>query len=328
MATLQLAIPPVNRFQQRSDPSNGWSDHYGAIQLAHAYAGVPYHEAYFKAIWQHGCFGPWQDHSPRLLAYNTPNAERLPVYVAREDQAKLLERNGVQNVRAIGLPIVYTTAPSVERRPGSLLVFPTHTLEGESYPDRSKFQAYADEIAALRPLFEHIVVCIHSGCRKNGLWHDEFKAHDVTIIEGASTDDANALLRMRYLFERFEVLTTNGWGSHVAYALAHGCKVSIHGTRIERPRAFFEQDTTWAADRSALERALSDEQAQAERTCLKDLYREPGDAIRDIERGRWLIGMGNKVSIKEMRIILRSASPAGPGLLHRYLTAMFRKAGF
>jgi len=302
-----LRLPAVSYFKQRSDTRNGWSDHYGALDVALAYAELRHHDGYFNAIWQHGCHPPWRTHSPGLLAYNSPALEELAIFVAKMEQVELLAGIGVKNVRAIGLPIVYTRSVGRSRRKGSLVVFPTHTLSGESYPDRTPFKRYAEEIGRHAKEFKSVVVCVHPSCIQNGLWVDEFKAIGVPVIEGANTSDRNALIRMRALFEQVETMTTNGWGSHVAYALAFGTKVSICGSKPERGREHYENDTTWQADLKAMEHAFSTDQAMAEQLYLQKLFVEPTEAIGDLSWGREMIGWEHRIAPEMMRTLLQEA---------------------
>src|SRR5688572_4025917 len=133
---MSIPLPPIQRIPLVSRLENGWSDNYGAIRLAAAYAGLVCPPRFaLRGIWQHGCFGPWYNSSPSTLVYNTPAVRELPVFVARPDQAEILRQDGVAGARAIGLPILYTPTPAVERIPGSLLVVPTHSLIGEKHPD-------------------------------------------------------------------------------------------------------------------------------------------------------------------------------------------------
>ena len=201
LASSALGLPEIAQFNQRSDARNGWSDHYGALKVGLAYAGLRHCEDYFHAIWQHGCQPPWRMHSPRLLAYNSKAIDEYPILVARTDQAELLHKVGFSNARAVGIPIVYVPTPKLERVQGSLVVFPTHTLIHDTFMDRSSFQRYAAEIKGYSKHFKEVAVCIHSSCIANGLWVKEFEAEGISIFEGASTNDSNALLRMRSLFE-------------------------------------------------------------------------------------------------------------------------------
>lgn len=316
---MEPQLPPVQIFTQACAHENAWSDHYGALHTAADYAGLQLPEQYFiRGIWQHGCFGPWQDQSPSVLCYNAPNSLQRPVRVARQDQADLLRTAGYQNVRVIGLPIVYTPDPKVERLPGSLLVVPTHTLIGDSFTDRSAFERYAEEIAQHASRFSRVTVCIHPSCRQNGLWVKEFTNLGYEVVYGASTNDRNALQRMRWLFERYETVTTNGWGSHVAYALAFGAKVSIYGTQPRRSESDYLRDLTWAADPAALKREISGENARRERETLAALYLPPAEAKLDVAFGRAMIGADHRLSPAEMAAELANLvdtpiTPSMPG---------------
>jgi len=181
---------------------------------------------------------------------------------------------------------------------------PTHTLSGAQVPDRTAFEQYADEIKAIAGNFDRVTICIHPSCRTNGLWVKEFTARGFEIVYGAQNTDLNALGRMRALFEQFETITTNGWGSHVAYALAFGAKVAIHGTQPKRTEADYLRDATWAADPAALKKWLSDETTSRERAFLAPYYQTPMQAVADVEAGRALIGWGHRVSPEQMGQLL------------------------
>lgn len=292
-----LRLPEVKLFRQHSTHLNGWSDHYGALQVAAAYAGVTLPERYFiKAIWMHGCAGPWQQVVPGTLYANSPAGKNWPLYVGRQDEADCLRAHGCASVRAIGLPIAYAPSLGVTRQPGSLLVMPTHTLIGDGCDDRSAFERYADEIKAVAGQFERVVVCIHPNCQKNGLWVNEFSSRGFEIVYGAQTDDVNALTRMRALFEQFETVTTNGWGGHVAYALAFGARVAIDGTQPTRRESDLLRDECWSADQNALRAMLSSEMESNRRTWLNDFYCAPVEAKADVARGQWLIGTEHRLT--------------------------------
>ena len=312
-------------FQQACSLDNGWSDHYGAMQVAAAYAGVAISPRYFiKAIWMHGCGGPWLETVPESLYLNSPMARKWPVFVARQDEVDCLQRHGLPRVQAIGLPIAYTPDPGVTRQPGSLLVMPTHTLTSDTCHDRAAFELYANEISAVAGKFQRVVICIHPNCQRNGLWVREFTERGFEIVYGAQTNDANALLRMRALFEQFEFMTTNGWGGHVAYALAFGARVSIHGTQPKRAEADLERDESWAANKGTLKTLLSDATQSRRTEFLKEYNRPPDEGIADVAKGRWFIGWDNRLSPEAMRETLaqmiettqpfsKAAAPGGTG---------------
>lgn len=314
--TVPLQLPEPRIVRQFCSHANGWSDQYGALQLAAAHAGLTLPAAYtLRGFWHHGCLGPWYEFDPGMLCSNSAAARTAPLFVARREQADYLQANQYAQPRAIGLPIVYTAPTGVARMPGSLLVVPTHTLAGDKYPDQELFDRYADEIAQVAGDFTRVVVCVHPNCRKNGLWVKEFTSRGFEVIYGAQSNDANALVRMRALFEQFETVTTNGWGSHVAYALAFGARVSIGGTEPVRSKEDYLRDTSWASNQAALEIALAAKTKENERAFLRDFFVPASAAVANQDLGLWLIGAEHKVSPVEMKAILATliGSPAsGP----------------
>lgn len=322
-------IPPVCTFRQQCRHEDGWTDHYGALHVAAAYAGWTLPSRYrVEGLWQHGCLGPWEAITPGTLAFNAPGAQGRPLYVAREEQAELLRANGYRFARAIGMPILYTSPSARPRVPRSLLVMPTHTLAGDQFPDRSAFERYADEIKEWAADFEHVAVCVHPSCLRNGLWIPEFKARGLTIIVGASTNDSNALRRMRALFEQYETVTTNGWGSHIAYALSFGAKVSVAGTRPARDMKDLLRDQAWAADVRALEISMSDDFQRKRSEFLRDFAVLPRDAVANRELGDWLVGKSHQLSPAGMAEVLNTlvVPVADPGVALRQMRDARRRA--
>ena len=304
-APAAVSLPEVKPYPTTATRENGWSDQYGALGVAATYAGLTLEPgSRLNAVWQDGCAGPWVDFSAALLTNHTPVAKDKLVLVARAEQAEILRGAGYAEAHAIGLPIVYTQPSGLERQPRSLLVMPTHILAGEQPANRSAFEAYAAEIKAVAGKFDRVTVCIHPSCRHNGLWVKEFSAHGFEIVFGAQNDDLNALRRVRALCEQFETVTTNGWGSQVAYALAFGAKVSIHGTQPKRTEADYLRDATWAADPAALKKWLSDESAAHERAFLAPYYQTPMQAVANVEQGQALIGWNHRVSPEQMSQLL------------------------
>jgi glycosyltransferase involved in cell wall biosynthesis/SAM-dependent methyltransferase len=307
---MELSLPPVRSFRQVAHRQNGWSDHYGAFHAATSYAGAYLPEPYTIAgVWQHGVFAPWECSNPRLLACSVPQAEGKPVWVARQDEAESLARIGFRRARAVGLPFVYVPPVGLARLPRSLLIMPGHSLVGWKAPDRTVYELYADQMREVAKDFARVVVCISPSCQKNGFWVREFTERGFEIVEGAATSDANALLRMRMLFEQFETMTTNAWGSHVAYALSCGAKVSIHGARPSLELSNFMLDTAWKSDPVSLKNFLSSQMREEERKLLRDFHVEPREAVADVERGDWFLGRNHRLSPEQMKEALAEMIP-------------------
>lgn len=281
-----------------------WSCHYGAIETAAHYAGVTVRPEAFDACWQHGCVPPWWALSGTTMCCHAPEWHRLPIIAWRDDLAQRFSRDGALDVRLAGAPILYADDGAMQRIPGSLLVMPMHTMSGERLDDRSFLQHYADEIARNTKSYSTVVACIHAGCVENGLWIPEFNGHSIPLILGASWDDVNALVRMRRLFSSFESMTTNGWGSHVAYALAFGCRVSIHGAAPEVSRDQLLKDDTWRRSPTDLEAVLLAASERRDMAYLADHCRPPDDAVADVEKGRFLIGADHQLSKTAMKSLL------------------------
>lgn len=302
---MSLFLPPVSLTRISSQHEDGWSGNYGAPEIAARYAGFALSAPFFiKAIWQHGCFGPWEACTPGALVFNAPRAQGMRCFVARQEEEDYLKANGYSKARAIGLPIIYAPELGKPRIPGSLLVMPTHSLMGDRYPDKKAFRKYANEIREAAKGVSKTYVCIHPSCKKNGLWISEFSDLGFEIIDGALSTDLNALIRMRTLFEQVETMTTNGWGSHVAYALGFGAKVSIYGTKPDLRYENLLKDISWSVDERSLKLSLAETVRAEERGFLAKFLVHPSMAVSDEKLGNWLLGTKHKVSPVEMTSLL------------------------
>ena len=225
--TPEITLPDIHRFS----PSSA-SAFYGAAAIASVYCGLGDLDRNVHGIWQHGWVAKHVQISPdSLFGLSVSDNKEEKYWVARADEEIYLRRQGFKHLKAIGLPIVYVEQEEVLRRQNSLLVMPAHSLE---YTTHSwKFDEYADEIDRLRPGFSEIVVCVHPSCWEKGYWVDAFKKRGFRVVKGASVNDKNGLRRIHSLLATFEYVTTNGFGSHLAYASYMGAKVSFSGPFAE-----------------------------------------------------------------------------------------------
>lgn len=288
-----LIVPP----RVESPPNHRMQ--YGADLLAARHCGLRCPPPYFEGYWAHGWIASYFACDPRLIMGEIGNEKaNVPYRVAREDEALYLKQHGY-NARAIGLPIAYTQEPSVKRRPGSLLVMPAHSLEYTTH--RWKFREYAEEIADIRSDFSEIVVCCHPSCAVKGYWIDEFARLGIPIIIGASATDSNALIRIRHLMEQFEYVTTNAYGSCVAYAAAFGAKVSIFGSYAEVKAEDFRDCMLCQKNPGFAEENAQLCSEGVTRTHLGELFTHPAGAIERREWGLQQIGHDKILSGDEMR---------------------------
>jgi FkbM family methyltransferase len=215
---------------------------YGDQVIAARYAGLGEPPYAMRGEWQHGWIAPERNIDPEFaLGGDGRSHERrasAAFFVARQDQVAYLGSLGYRHVHAIGLPIVYLEKPRIERRPGSLLVMPAHSLpESREEWDADAYAAYVRSIAHR---FSEVWLCVHKSCATKGNWVPAFAGLGIRVVEGAEERDHNSLLRMATLFSRFEFVSSNAHGSHLVYASYFGCKASVAGPRPAWTRRQFE----------------------------------------------------------------------------------------
>jgi FkbM family methyltransferase len=222
-------------------------------------------------------------------------------WVARVDEEAYLHSQGYKNVKAIGLPVAYITSAELVRRPRSLLVMPTHSLDCTTL--NSEFERYAEIIRSIQSHFVEVLVCVHPSCWRNGYWVSAFRKRGVRVIKGAFLEDRNALDRMSRLFSSFEYVTTNGLGSHIAYAAYFGAKVSIFGPYVEYSAQEFANDPFYRENPRLLEPAIRASSEEVVRQHYSELFCHPLEARQRIEWGQLQVGSANKVTAEEMRYL-------------------------
>lgn len=294
-----IDLPEVDIFQPRH------SSYYGAFGVAARYCGLRYAPDLIRGFWQHGWVPNHWQVDPAMLALEVDVHKRKSDYywVAREDQEAYLRNSGCENVRAIGLPIVYLGHEQTPRKPQSLLVMPAHSLDYTKHD--WKFEEYAQSIAEIRHDFADVLVCVHPSCWKNGYWVDAFRKRGFDLVQGASLFDRNALRRVRRLLSSFEYVTTNSLGSHVAYAAYLGAKVSIFGPYAEYKAEDFETDPLYNQYPYLVEPTIEVCSENAVRRHYDDMFCHPAEARMCVEWGRRQVGDDNKVTPAELRSAFR-----------------------
>lgn len=205
-------------------------DHaFGDTAVAARFVGLSRPPGPIKGEWQHGVVVAERNRNPDWIigGDGLSHSRRSKRYfVARADQVHALAGFGFSDVHAIGLPFAYVTPPRVVRVAASLLAMPSHGL-----PEIGSrvVHTYADYIAAQRRHFDEVAVCLHSVDFADDSVRLPFERQGITVVRGADPDDAHAYDRMAELFSMFDVVTSNEFGSHVAYAGACGAKVAIDG---------------------------------------------------------------------------------------------------
>lgn len=307
-------LPPSIYYEPRASYEFNGSDFYGAYHVAAQYAGIALPKFYStKSFWAHGVNGPWENISRESLVFLPYYNPDLNVFVARKDQQEYLKSNGYKNTRAIGVPYAYVPHQGQKRVSGSLLVMPSHSIQGMMVDDNKSFEIYIDQILKVSCYFSDVTVCLHSGCIKNGFWLNEFNALGFDVIQGANPSDRNSLIRMKSIFEQYDVMTTNMWGSHVAYALAEGCRVSIFGHDPKwNLKSLLDAELGKSINHDSVRKSSIIDRYnnyQLELDCrifLNKFFVDPKNAVSDISLGKWLIGIDCKISPLEMQFVLHN----------------------
>jgi hypothetical protein len=272
---------------------------YGSDIVAARYCGFHKPASAPPGLWMHGWYPEtWPlERADVLFGVTMAHLREERYWVATERQAKFLRSVGFSNSRAIGLPMVYLPEPQVEREKDTLLVMPTHSLPTSNH--EWAVSDYVASISALRPAFRKIRVCVNGHDWSKGQWVHDFQDAGFEVVRGAG--DNSSLERMASLFAQFEFVTTNGFGSLIAYASAFGAKVSFYG-----PFAEFTPDSMrnvpYYVDNP--EFLASDAKCCEERYCREvfpEIFSHPADARERIEWGRTEMGWQNKVSPGELR---------------------------
>lgn len=276
---------------------------YGDQKVAAQYCGMSTPPYGINGEWQHGWIGPERNiHAEFVLGGDGKSYERRKTgifFVAREDQVDYLKSLGYTRVFAVGLPIVYVDRPKLDRIPGSLLVMPGHSLpETREEWDADAYTTYVRSIASK---FSLVRLCVHKSCIEKGNWVAAFRDLGVQMLEGAEENDQNSLLLMAMLLSQFEYVTSNCFGSHLAYASYFGCKVSVSGPRPSRRRTDYESVPFYRNAPAVLD--IVDRWNTDDRWGIiyPQFLRDPWDAIVQQEWAEWQLGEQHKKSPRELR---------------------------
>jgi hypothetical protein len=222
---------------------------YGANLIARDYCGAHLTDPQIPGYWMHGWIPTYHNIHSALIALHKKEGQGaghdyerqiahekncIPQWVSRKDQADFLAANGYKHVRAIGLPMAYIDQPPVRRVAGSLLVMPPHSHKNHG-PDDWLAETYAEMLADMSRNFSHVWVCLHEDDIAKREWIESFRRRGLGVFPSADQSDPHTLRRLHHILSSFEYVTTNGYGSHIAYAAYCGAKVSIWGPFAEFP---------------------------------------------------------------------------------------------
>jgi FkbM family methyltransferase len=278
-----------------------YSAMYGSDNIAARYCGFKTPPCAPRGLWQHAWIPSKQPlvQADQVFGVTMSHLQSESYWVATKRLEEYLRGQGFLNARAIGMPILYVPTPSIARRGGTLLVMPAHAMDTtwHDWPT----QAYVDAIAALRPHFREIVVCVNASCLANGRWAPAFQAADFKVVRGADGSDPWTLDHLARLFTEFEFVTTNGHGSLLAYAACFGAKVSIFGPYVDYTAKSLFTAPFYLDNPQLAEIAATNCSWETVHHRHPELFCHPAEAVERRDWGRSELGSENRASPRELR---------------------------
>ena len=192
-----------------------------------------------ELVWHHGWIPEvWNKDVDQIIGESGETSElpHLTYLVSRRDQELALKAASINDAWAVGLPYAYALKMQEANRPprirNSAVVAPG--LHGSFSPD-SPVHVDTEYLDFLEPrLTGFDCVRVMMNCDDIRLKrHQEWERRGFEVMHGGCATDSTSLSRLADTFQRFEVMTTNDFGSHIAYAAAAGCRMSICGPRPE-----------------------------------------------------------------------------------------------
>jgi hypothetical protein len=290
----QRSLPHYQRIRLGYEPT-----YYGACHLIAQQAGIQSFQPAKCYVWSHGC---------RLLdAEDVRYYIRHPnlhgnVLVARTNEKTYLEQAGIENVHAVGMPVCYTLPKNVRRKKNSLLVMPPHATHHSKTV--YNIDTYIDYIQSLRHRFSEVVFCVSRQCLKDAKLKRLLFRLNIPVIYGGAIDDKNSLQRIADIFKTYDYVSTNCFGSHIAYAMAFGARVSIAGPLVELKREHLINEPFYKENPDLIESNFLASQNQRLTARFSQLLVDPWTAERYVDCGRQLIGQPNVRSAREMAELL------------------------
>ena len=294
------------------DPDISTYGAYGDFKILCSYCNLDHAKYLLSGEWQHAWVPPQCNIHPELVIGSSGDSRlhrnHNKFFVARQDQVDFLVNCGYAYARAVGHPIVYVQTPVVRRTAGSLLVMPSHSTHESSSGRDQAIDEYIKYITTIKQRFNHISACLHAA--DFSIYSGKFLRAGIQIIQGAAEQDQNSYIRMLTLASTFEFMTTNSFGSHVAYFSYAGCKVSLAGPTPQINLASLKELTFY---RNCPEcRKYTEKRDHLLKTAYPFFLVEPWLAQENIEWARLELGEQNKLQPRDcLDMLLHKISSSG-----------------
>lgn len=223
------------------------------------------------------------------------------IIVGSKAQQERLKACGYHNVLLGGLPFAYVGSQGIQRSSSSLLAFIGHSAEAERMDVADS--KYLDYLESIRHDFENVYVSVFSIDHGESLTR-QIKRRGLAPFLGANPADKYSMLRTRRALEFCEHVSTNTFGSHIAYALAVGCRVSVFSPTYRYDvskylNTIHEYDPSYA---ERMDHVYSEAYLRQKYGMLFD--RQPLDGFAAQELGMQYVGNAHKLPAEKLRAAL------------------------
>ncbi len=277
---------------------------YGSLHVISQYLSIDNPPADIRGEWQHGHIEPGRNIDPDSVIGGDGVSrfkKNSRYYVAREDQKNYLNSQGYDDVHDIGLPLIYVPQPAVSRVKNSLLVMPFHSIGGMKMEREKLEDEYLAYIDSVRGDFSEVICCLHRNDYDQGGWNTKFAERGLETVVGGDPNDGNTYFRLAYLFSRFEYVTGNSWGSHLAYAAYYGAKSSIAGPSPKVHREAYENLTYFKNKPRLLDLLLSSVMEEKRKVAYPFLWCDPWKAEQQIDWAKSQLGESSRLTREKIR---------------------------
>lgn len=290
----------------------GYSNQYGSFEILNSYIGESSNRP-FKVFWNHGVTDqsfPYHSIPNPLFKIDDIHLEQnLTCLLTNEYIKNIFSKSLYNNSFAVGLPYCYlpNAKPIENRIAHEVLFFPMHGLKNQHEYSSRRLKKTRESIKKLLFIFDNVIIVCHSADFK--LYKENLAFNNrIKVILGASNSDGNSLFRLRNLFTQHTFMYTDGFGSHVGYALSEGVKVSISNDFFEVLDLGFLENSRWQQFPEAMNFWLNSGDY-----ILEQRFNKFGEFIENkgfkdnVKLGEELIGAQFKREPKEMRKILSNS---------------------
>lgn len=163
--------------------------------------------------------------TPQDILSSSLVPNNISIVVATQNQKKLILDHGYNNSIFVGgLPFAYCPYLDIPKCQNILLAILPHSTESQNHDVFDK--SYLDYLHSIKDNWESIFVSIFY-LDKNERLISEIERRGLKVVIGANPNDRYSLLRTQLMFNLADAVNSNVMGSHIAYALASNCKVSL-----------------------------------------------------------------------------------------------------